>query len=179
MSKSHLIIVDYDPTWPERFQQERARLLAVLAVSVQTIEHIGSTSVPGLAAKPVIDIMIGVRDLAEAEQPCIAAIVGLGYEYVPDYEDEMPDRRYFRKNDADGVRTHHLHLWPVDHPDYERHIVFRDYLRTHPDEAAAYEAVKRDLITQYDNGNDYAEAKSVFVLPCEKRAFAWRAGLSE
>ena len=179
MRMQHLIIVDYDPTWPELFQQEKARLLAAIGDHIETIEHIGSTSVPGLAAKPVIDIMIGVRDLAKVEQPCIAAIVDLGYEYVPDYEDEMPDRRYFRKSDASGMRTHHLHLWPVDHPDYERHLVFRDYLRTHPDEAAAYEAVKRDLITQHDDGNDYAGAKSVFVLPCEKRAYAWRASLDE
>jgi len=179
MRAKHLIIVDYNPAWPELFEQEKAHLLAALGDRVETIEHFGSTSVPGLAAKPVIDILIGVRDLAEVERFCIAAITGLGYEYVPDYEDEMPNRRYFRRSDADGVRTHHVHLWPVDHPDYDRHIVFRDYLRTHPDEAAAYEAVKRELITQFDDGNDYAEAKSVFVLPCEERAFAWRAGLDE
>jgi GrpB-like predicted nucleotidyltransferase (UPF0157 family) len=164
MRAKHLIIVDYNPAWPELFEQEKAHLLAALGDRVETIEHFGSTSVPGLAAKPVIDILIGVRDLAEVERFCIAAITGL---------------RYFRRSDADGVRTHHVHLWPLDHPDYDRHIVFRDYLRTHPDEAAAYEAVKRELITQFDDGNDYAEAKSVFVLPCEERAFAWRAGLDE
>lgn len=174
MRDSHLMIVPYSPMWPQMFQQERERLLAAVGEFVETIEHVGSTAVPGLAAKPVIDIMIGVSNLREVEQPCITAIEGLGYEYVQWIEAVMPERRYFRKSDASGMRTHQIHLWQIDNPEYDRHIVFRDYLRAHPEEAAAYAAVKRELIGQFDDVNDYAEAKSAFILPCQERAYAWR-----
>ena len=127
----------------------------------------------------MIDILIGVRSLADADAQCITPIEALGYEYVQAFESMMPGRRYFRKSNADGLRTHQIHLWQVDDPEYERHIVFRDYLRTHPDEVAAYEQVKRSLIDQFDSANDYAEAKSSFIKPCEQRAFAWKHSLTE
>jgi GrpB-like predicted nucleotidyltransferase (UPF0157 family) len=174
MRSPHLIIVDYQEAWPEMFEAEKQRILQAVGSYIATVEHIGSTSVPGLAAKPVIDILIGVHDLAVADKHCIRPIVALGYEYVDAYEDQMPDRRYFRQSDAGGMRTHHIHLWPHDHLEYERHIVFRDYLRAHPAEADAYAKLKRELIGQFDSGNAYAEAKSVFIKPAETRAFAWK-----
>jgi GrpB-like predicted nucleotidyltransferase (UPF0157 family) len=91
----------------------------------------------------------------------------------------MPNRRYFRKSDAEGMRTHQIHLWPMDEPEYERHLVFRDYLRAHPDEAKAYAQVKQDLINKYDSVNDYADAKSAFIVPCLQRAFDWKKSLNE
>ena len=90
----------------------------------------------------------------------------------------MPSRRYFRKSDNTGMRTHQIHLWAIDDSEYERHIVFRDYLRAHPDEAKAYAAVKRDLVDRFDNVGDYADAKSDFIKPCQARAYAWKASLA-
>ncbi|MCI0711249.1 MAG: GrpB family protein, partial [Chloroflexi bacterium] len=133
-----------------------------------------STSVPGLAAKPVIDITIGVKDLAAADEKVVQVIVELGYEYVPDFEDVMPTRRYFRRSNAEGMRTHQIHLWQIDDPEYERHIVFRDYLRAHPDEATAYAELKRSLAEKFDSVNDYANAKTEFIREREHRAYAWR-----
>jgi GrpB-like predicted nucleotidyltransferase (UPF0157 family) len=177
MRDSHLIIVEYDSQWPSTFAAEKVRLLGAVGDHVETIEHIGSTSVPGLAAKPVIDITIGVRSLQMAHAQCIPPIEALGYEYFAAIESLMPNRRYFRKSDATGMRTHQIHLYQIDDPDYERHIAFRDYLRAHPHEAAAYEQVKRGLIDQFDSVNDYADAKSDFIKPCEQRALAWKRSL--
>jgi GrpB-like predicted nucleotidyltransferase (UPF0157 family) len=174
MRDRHLIIVDYQDDWPEKFEQERQRLAAATGDYVETIEHIGSTSVPGLAAKPVIDITIGVKNLAIADEKIVPAIVDIGYEYVSKYEDVMPTRRYFRRADDKGMRTHQIHLWAVDDPEYERHIVFRDYLRAHPEEAADYADLKRSLIDKFDDVNDYADAKTEFIRDRENRAYAWR-----
>jgi GrpB-like predicted nucleotidyltransferase (UPF0157 family) len=132
-----------------------------------------------LAAKPVIDMAIGVRSLQIADAQCIAPIEALGYEYYQEVESLMPSRRYFRKSNAEGIRSHQIHLWQLDDPEYERHIVFRDYLRAHPDEAATYAQVKRDLIDKYDSVNDYADAKGDFIKPCQERAFAWKRSLTE
>lgn len=176
MRAKHLIIVEYQDEWPKKFERERQRLANAVGEFVETIEHIGSTSVPGLSAKPVIDITIGVKDLAIADEKIVQAIVDLGYEYVAKFEDQMPTRRYFRRADENGIRTHQIHLWATDDPEYERHIVFRDYLRAHPDEAAAYADLKRSLIDKFDTGSDYADAKSDFIREREKRAFAWRNG---
>lgn len=87
-------IVDYNPVWPVRFAKEKASLLEAIGDWAMVIEHIGSTAVPGLGAKPIIDIMLGVHRLADARY-CIAPLAAIGYEYVPQFEDEMPERRYF------------------------------------------------------------------------------------
>ena len=179
MRHSHMIIADYNPQWPQMFVAEKARLQQVVGQFVETIEHVGSTSVPGLAAKPVIDIMIGVKTLQIADEKCITLIESLGYEYYQAIESMMPTRRYFRKSDANGMRTHQIHLWQLDDSEYERHLVFRDYLRAHPHEAAAYEKIKRDLIDKFDDVNEYADAKSAFIVPCQERAYAWKQSLTE
>ena len=177
MRDKHLIIVDYDPQWPTLFANEKARLQGAVGEYVETIEHIGSTAVPGLAAKPVIDIAIGVSHISIADQHCIQRIARLGYEYYQAVEALMPTRRYFRKSDADGMRTHQIHVWALDDPEYERHILFRDYLRAHPEEAEAYAKLKRELAQQLNNVRDYADAKSVFIQPCQRRAYAWKQAL--
>jgi GrpB-like predicted nucleotidyltransferase (UPF0157 family) len=155
-----VIVVAYDPDWPLRFEEEHAVLAVVFAESEMTIEHIGSTAVPGLGAKPVIDIMVGVSRLAEAEGR-IAALEAAGYEYVPTYETRLPERRYFRKPRL-GPRAYHLHCVVKDGEFWIRHIVFRDYLRAHPEAAAAYYELKRRLAVRCSK-NDYTDAKSTFV----------------
>ncbi len=169
-----IIIVDYNPQWPVMYEEARARLLNVIGSYTEQIEHIGSTSVPGLGAKPVIDILIGVRALEDADAHCIEPVVGLGYEYIQRYEVEMPFRRYFRQDNAEGIRTHHIHLVEITHSFWARHIVFRDYLRTFPDTAAAYEKLKRELAPQFTDGNEYANAKTDFIEATITKAFVWK-----
>jgi GrpB-like predicted nucleotidyltransferase (UPF0157 family) len=170
-----ITITEYDPAWPHLFAAEKARLMADIGDHVADIQHIGSTSVPGLGAKPVIDIMVGVRFLADADSHCISPIVGLGYEYVPQFEIDIPFRRYFRKDNDNGVRTHQIHLVEIESDWWERHLVFRDYLRTHPEVREAYEQLKRELASQpFETTGDYAEAKTEFIRAVETDAFVWQ-----
>jgi GrpB-like predicted nucleotidyltransferase (UPF0157 family) len=150
-----IIIVDYDPAWPLRFERERAEIVRVCgADAFVRVEHMGSTAVPGLAAKPIIDIMPGLRAL-DGAPPLIARLASIGYEYVPEYErptaiDEgMPFRRYFRK-DVDGERAFQLHMVEVGSDFWKTHLLFRDYLRISPDDAHEYERVKRRIAAEYN-----------------------------
>ena len=129
-SKAPITIVDYHEDWPAEYEAEKTRLLAQIGGLAVEIEHVGSTSVPGLAAKPIIDIMPGVRTMADAEK-CIEGMRRLGYEYVPEFEDAFPERRYFRK----GHPEQHLHVHVVETTSafWRRHTAFRDYLRAHPE----------------------------------------------
>lgn len=131
-----VIVVAYDPDWPRRFADERCVLAAVFAGSEAAIEHVGSTAVPGLGAKPVIDVMVGLPALVEVERR-IPALEAAGYEYVPAYEKQLPERRYFR-NPRLGPRAFHVHCVVTGSEFWIRHLAFRDYLRDHPESAAAY-----------------------------------------
>jgi len=153
-------IVPYDPTWPMRFQEEMNALRRGLATwLVGPIEHIGSTAIPGLAAKPVIDIMAGVRTLEES-RPAIATATELGYCYAP-YRAEL--EHWFCKP-SPAFRTHHLHLIPVGSTQWRRPIAFRDYLRAHADVAGEYEALKRRLAREHRLDRElYTQAKRPFI----------------
>jgi GrpB-like predicted nucleotidyltransferase (UPF0157 family) len=167
-------IVDYDPRWPAMFDVERGRLFDIVIEWVSGIEHIGSTSVPGLGAKPVIDMLVGVRALADADAHCIRPICGLGYEYISDFETVMPFRRYFRRLTDEKNHSHHIHLVEQGSEFWERHLLFRDYLRAHPQQAHEYERLKRRLAPQFSDRNDYAQAKTEFIRAAEARARKWR-----
>jgi len=170
-----ILIAPYDPNWPVLFEQEKARLADALGEHFVDIQHIGSTSVPGLGAKPILDIMIAVRTLAEADQFCIQPIVELGYEYVKAFEAETPQRRYFRKSNTEGVRTHHIHLVEINSQWWVDHLLFRDYLRANGKARRAYEAHKRQLAErEWRVSNDYAEAKTEFILKMMEEAREWR-----
>ena len=153
-------MVPYDPDWPRRFDQERAILGAVFGGTEATIEHVGSTAVPGLGAKPVIDVMVGVSHLAETESR-IAVLENAGYEYVQKYEKQLPQRRYFRKPRL-GPSAYHLHCVVKGGDFWVRHLAFRDYLRTHPESAAAYYELKRELAVRFSK-EEYTEAKGPFI----------------
>jgi len=154
-------IVDYDTTWPARYEDEKHRILTAIGRFVAAVEHVGSTAAPGLAAKPIIDILVGLRSLADATN-CIAPLNGLGYEYVPEWEAELPERRYFRRV-RPRPRTHHIHMVETTSEFWQRQLRFRDHLRAHPEDARAYEALKRELAAKFDVGRNYAAAKSAFV----------------
>jgi GrpB-like predicted nucleotidyltransferase (UPF0157 family) len=160
-------IVEYDSGWPQLFEEEAARLRVALGEwLVAPIEHIGSTAVAGLAAKPVIDIMGGVRTL-DASRPAIAAAVACGYCYFP-YQAEL--EHWFCKP-SPAFRTHHLHLVPFGSPQWRGTIAFRNYLRAQPGVAAEYEQLKRRLAIAYRLDREaYTQAKAPFISTITNRA---------
>jgi GrpB-like predicted nucleotidyltransferase (UPF0157 family) len=156
-----IVVTDYDPAWPAMFEHERANIAAALGALVVTIEHVGSTAVPGLAAKPIIDLLVGVTSLTAGRARGIAALEALGYTYMPEYQSWLRDELFFRKG-VGGPWTHQ------SDPGWERRLVFRDYLRAHPEAAASYVALKRKLaaackddIAAYRNGKDQFVAEAM------------------
>ncbi len=168
-----ILIADYDPRWPSLFEEEKARILDAIGGWLVDIQHVGSTAVPGLFAKPIIDIMPGIRSLADAPN-CIAPMAALGYQYIPEYESDLPERRYFRRPAGEAFRgrgTHHIHMVETTSAFWRRHILFRDYLRAHPQAAAEYAALKRRLAAQFGADREaYTEAKTEFITSIEERA---------
>jgi GrpB-like predicted nucleotidyltransferase (UPF0157 family) len=140
-SADPIVVVPYDEAWPPLYAEERTRIERAIGPWVEEIEHVGSTAVPGLAAKPVIDIMVGVKSL-EDSPILVERLVGIGYEYVPEFEKILPFRRYFRKM-REGRRTHQVHLVERSNAEWwDRHLLFRDYLRANPEIAREYAHLK-------------------------------------
>ena len=165
-----IVITDYDPAWPAQFAEEAQRIGAALGDSVAVIEHFGSTAVPGLSAKPIIDLLVAVRSLPEARARAVPALEALGYAYWRD--DPAPDRLFFVKGLVPGPRTHHVHIvdLSVSHDPrlgeftFADRLLFRDYLRANPDEAACYAALKRDLAAQFSEDREaYTGGKTEYV----------------
>jgi GrpB-like predicted nucleotidyltransferase (UPF0157 family) len=159
-------VVAYDPGWPERFEQERIAIQAAIGDAVTGgIHHVGSTSVPGLAAKPVIDILAGVDDL-ESSRACFEPLTRLDYVYAPYRRDEM---HWFCKPDP-SRRTHHLHLVPTGSKRFRDELAFRDHLRSHPEDRDAYAELKRDLAVRFEHDREgYTAAKAAFIVGLIKR----------
>jgi GrpB-like predicted nucleotidyltransferase (UPF0157 family) len=154
--------MDYDPEWPLRYSEERERLLDVLGNTVRAMEHIGSTAIPGIPAKPVIDIAI-IFDTLNDARSTIPAVELLGYTYVPEFE-EVNSHRLFLWIGTPTVHTYHLHMTTSDSDDWIMTLRLRNYLRAHPDDAAAYGALKKQLAAEL--GSDmaqYVERKTAFV----------------
>jgi GrpB-like predicted nucleotidyltransferase (UPF0157 family) len=150
-----IVIAEYDPAWPRRFERERDLILATCGVAAFVrIEHMGSTAVPGLGAKPIIDIMPGLRSLADAP-PLIPLLASIGYEYAPEgerptaFDEGLPHRRYFRK-DVAGERAFHMHMVETTSDFWRDHLMFRDFLRVSPDDLREYERVKRSVAAEYN-----------------------------
>ncbi len=158
-----IIIADYDPPCPLLYEEQKGRILGVIGHRVVAIEHIGSTAVPGLGAKPTIDIMVGLSRLVDARE-CIEPLQSIGYEYVPDYEDSIPPRRYFRKGPPEARTTHHLHIVELTSDFREQHLLFRDFLRAHTEVAQEYYKLKVELADKYRfKGQAYTDAKTPFI----------------
>lgn len=160
MSRAAVMLEEYDPSWALKFEQEKAYLQQVAGHwNYGSIEHVGSTSVPGMVAKPVIDIMFGVKSLSESE-PAIEALIEAGYEYWP-YKTEV---MHWLCKPSDAFRTHHLHLIPFESPLWKERIKFRDLLRTDASVASAYASLKRELATQYKEDREtYTQKKWPFI----------------
>jgi GrpB-like predicted nucleotidyltransferase (UPF0157 family) len=164
-------LLDYDPAWAELFATEHALLAEAFGGYASAIEHIGSTAVPGLAAKPIIDIAVELYDIDDLLR-LVPAVEALGYAYRGD--GRHPGRHFFRKPpESEGFlgRTHNLHIHGFGHDDFIEVIAFRDHLRAHPARAAEYAALKRTLAASGLEGNDYTDAKTAFVHRCLAEVF--------
>jgi len=169
----HIELVEYDPRWPAVYACEAARILAACPGVFARIEHIGSASVPGLCAKPIIDIMPGAASFADGLR-AVAPMEGLGYAYFGEHG--IAGRHYFDLR-AGGRVVVHVHVFTLGSADWERHLLFRDYLRAHPAAAAEYAALKRGLAARYrDERALYTDAKGAFINAVVERARTERAG---
>ena len=169
MREEPISLVAYDPMWPRKFSEERQRLVQVLSPWLAgPVEHIGSTAVQDLIAKPIIDIMAGVRDLPSSLNSR-TALEALDYLYFPYRADVM---HWFCKP-SPAHRTHHLHLVPVSSPLWVDRLAFRDYLRSFPAVSSEYAALKTALAVQHRFDREaYTDAKSAFVQTILDRARA-------
>lgn len=167
MQDEPIYLSPYDAHWPERFEEERAQLESALSEWLAgPIEHIGSTAVPGLIAKPVIDIMAGVRDLPSSLS-ARAAVAPLGYQYFP----YRPEVMHWFCKPSPARRTHHLHLVPVESALWSERLLFRDYLRRSSTAAAEYAALKVTLAERHRFDREaYTDAKGSFVRTILERA---------
>jgi len=173
VTKSSIIIADYDPKWPIIYEEEKAKILSAVGNKVVAVEHVGSTAVPGLEAKPVIDIMVGVSHLSDASE-CVEPLKNIGYEYVPEYEASIPERRFFRKGPSEIPNQHfHLHMVERTSSFWERHFLFRDYLRTHPSVAQRYYRLKKESTAKHGSDHEaYTEAKTSLIEQVLAEAYA-------
>jgi GrpB-like predicted nucleotidyltransferase (UPF0157 family) len=162
-------IAEYDSAWPALFERERGLVAGTLG-DVAAIEHGGSTAVPGLGGKPIIDMMVAVRDVFDEGQRCVAPLEALGYEHMGEHG--MPRRLFFAKP-TPRPRSHHLHMVEVGSDFWERHLLFRNYLRGRVDEAEAYYELKVRLAVGFRTDREgYTEAKTRFIEAALVRARA-------
>src|SRR3984885_9776729 len=164
-------IVNYNPRWPGLFDQEATRLRGVLdPFLIVALEHFGSTAVPDLSAKPIIDILIAVRSLADARATFVEALRNLDYVYWAD--NPKKDRMFFVRGmpPFGPRRSHHVHV-TEPHGEMWQRLAFRDYLRTHPEEAGTYERLKRRLAAEHQADREaYTSAKSAYVESVMRKA---------
>jgi GrpB-like predicted nucleotidyltransferase (UPF0157 family) len=151
-----------DGSWSAAFREEQARLRDALSGLPAVIEHVGSTAIPGLPAKPILDVMVG-RPAASELAPYVRALVSVGYRYRG--ENGLPGREYFLRELLDGRRTHHLHLVVEGGTYWEAYLGFREYLRRVPARAAEYAALKQALAVRYAGDREaYTDAKTEFIV---------------
>lgn len=163
-----IAVVPYDPSWPAQFEVWRSRLSAALGPSALRIDHVGSTAVPGLAAKPIIDIQVSLDD-PEAEADYLSAVEGTGLQLRA----REPGHRYFRPP-PDRPRDVHVHVCAAGSAWERDHLLFRDYLRAHPTVRNAYADLKRTLAERYPGDRlAYTDAKSAFILDTLEAAARW------
>jgi GrpB-like predicted nucleotidyltransferase (UPF0157 family) len=156
------------------FNAESRLVLDALGDNAITAHHIGSTAIPAVVAKPVIDMLIVVADIALVDT-CNTAMQRIGYEVMGEYG--ISARRYFRKDNDAGIRTHHVHVFAQRSPHVKRHLAFRDFMNAHPQWAAEYSELKRELAAKHPESNQhYYNGKSDFITSIDKLAAAWNMG---
>ena len=165
-------VVPHDPRWRDAFEAEAKQVVAALGENVLAVHHIGSTAIPNIYAKPIVDLLVEVGDVNEVDGRS-SAMESLGYEVMGEYG--IPGRRYFRKDNHEGVRTHHIHAFEAGSAEAERHLAFRDYMIAHPGEALEYSELKRKLAEEHPLSIDgYMDGKDAFIKEIDRRAAGWR-----
>lgn len=161
-------VVPPNPAWREEFELESQQLAVAIGDNLVAIHHIGSTSIPGIYAKPIIDLLVEVQDIGQIDERG-GAIARIGYDVMGEYG--IPGRRYFRKSRSPGIRTHHVHIYQTGNREITRHLAFRDYTIAHPETAQQYSNLKRKLAEQYPQDIDgYMDGKDEFIKTIEKKA---------
>ena len=163
---SVIAIAPYNPNWPRSYEAEAEKIKGALGRNCCTIYHIGSTAVPGLAAKPIIDIMVVVKDILDVDAN-LSELEDLGY--IPKGEHGIPFRRYFHK--GKDFRTHDIHIYEEESPEIERYLHFREYLKANPDVCQEYESLKLSLAKQHPNDiAAYSNGKDAFIHEIDQKA---------
>ncbi|HET9337135.1 MAG TPA: GrpB family protein [Sphingomicrobium sp.] len=162
-------LLPHDPIWAEQASQEEARILAAVWPAIIEMHHVGSTAIPGIAAKPIIDLVGVTRDLETLER-ARPQIEGLGYDWHGEYG--LEGRRFCTLSDAEsGVRRYHLHCYAAGDHSIHRHLAFRDYLRARPAVAEAYQLMKRECAARHPNdSNAYTDCKDRWIKQTEAEA---------
>ncbi|MFZ5353174.1 MAG: GrpB family protein [Bacillota bacterium] len=162
-------VVPYNPAWKKEYEKEAAMLMEIFLDEIITIHHIGSTSIPGIYAKPVIDIMIEVKAIDRIDK-YNHEMEQLGY--IPRGEGGIPGRRFFMKGLYD--RTHHVHAFGTGNPELEKHLNFRDYITAHPKAARQYEELKKALAEKFRYDSiGYVNGKDAFIKDIDIKAKKW------
>ena len=179
LPRGSVVVEPYDPDWPVLFQHERRRIAAAIGHIVAGVHHVGSTSIPGLPAKPILDIAVMLNDFDDGVR-CIEPLERIGYIHVG-LLDDIPGDRFFRKvrtprdscSNSEEIVTHHLHMYTLDSPIRVNHLVIRDYLIAHPDEIARYARLKLNLADKHpDDRASYAAAKGSIMTEVLAKAAA-------
>lgn len=170
VTREDVAVVPYDPRWPELFRLEKEHLLSCLpAALIRHVEHFGSTAVPGLAAKPVIDMLVEVADLEQTKVSIAPLLEAQGYDYFwrPTRGDDGPpfSTWFIKRDPSSGARTHHIHMVEAGFQEYWDRLLFRDFLITHPVAAREYQELKHRLSSDHPNDRvAYTEGKTEFVV---------------
>ncbi len=172
--QEEVAVVPYDAAWPEIFRREKEHLLSCLPADlIRRIEHFGSTAVPGLSAKPIVDMLVEVASLEETKRRIVPILESQGYDYFwrPTWGDDVPPwYAWFIKRDDKGIRTHHIHMVEHDFEHWDR-LLFRDYLIAHPQTALEYQNLKLRLASAYPHDRvEYTRAKTEFIVKVTEQA---------
>lgn len=164
-------VVPHNPNWQNEFEAEARQIAAAMGETLVNIHHIGSTAIRGIYAKPVIDMLVEVRDISEVDARS-SAMELLGYEVMGEFC--ISGRRYFRKDNQAGIRTHQIHTFKADSPQVKRHLAFRDFMNAHAEEAQKYSELKRKLAAEHTQNMDgYIDGKDGFIKEIDYRAAEW------
>lgn len=165
--EKRVVLLDHQPEWAQQAAAVVAELQALPGLAAWPIEHIGSTAVPGLCAKPVLDLLLGLPDLDAAANQLIAALPPAGWQYRPEHEATLPERRYFTRAATPDCPRLHLHAVQQGGSFWQRHLAFRNALRQRPEWAAQYGALKQQLAQVHArDAAAYTEAKGPFIRAC-------------
>ncbi|MBF0548435.1 MAG: GrpB family protein [Candidatus Riflebacteria bacterium] len=164
-------VAPHDKNWRNAFEIESKLVAEALGDNVVKTHHIGSTAIPGIFAKPVIDILIEVKNIAEVDK-YNSAMESLGYEAMGEFG--IPGRRYFRKDNNEGQRTHNIHSFLAGSEEIKRHLAFRDYMIAHSEDAQKYSELKRKLAKEFPTDiNKYMDGKDSFIKEIDQKAAKW------